>query len=224
MRPVHRLFHDQLGGVVTVLSGARWLQDTALAQTISQSTWAFPTIESIHVIAIALVVGSIAVLDLRILGLSWKERSVTAIAKDVLPWTWGCFVVAVVAGSLMFISAAAKYVVDLPFQLKMFLILMAGVNMIVFHRYTYPDVAFWDKENPPPFRAKLAAGLSLALWIGVVTCGRLVSFTTEDQFGPPAAADAVPQHRTLGEKIHFAFEGQRYLPRGLSALQAAAED
>jgi hypothetical protein len=201
---------------MTVLSIARWLQDTMLAHMISQSTWGFPIVESIHVVAIALVVGSIAVLDLRILGLSWKERSVTAIAKDVLPWTWGSFAVAVVAGSLMFVSAAAKYIVDLPFQLKMGLIVLAGVNMLVFHRFTYPSVDFWDKDLPPPFRAKLAAGLSLALWIGVVTCGRLVSFSIEDQFGP-GANNAPSQHLandvsvTLPsdasrESVHFTLE------------------
>lgn len=218
---------------MTLLSTARWLQDTALAQTISQSAWLFPVVESIHVIAISLVVGSIMVLDLRILGFSWKERSISAVAKDVLPWTWGCFAVAVVAGSLMFVSAAAKYIVDLPFQLKMGLILLAGVNMILFHRFTYPNVAFWDKDQPPPFRAKLAAGLSLTLWIGVVTCGRLVSFTTQDQFGP--AADADPKQVTsepsiswpqdlLREKAHFTRERSILLTRTFGALHATAQD
>lgn len=223
-----------MGPTLTILSVSKWLQATPLAQTISQSTWLFPTIETIHVIAIALVVGSIAVLDLRILGLSWKERSITAIAKDVLPWIWGSFLVAVIAGSLMFISAAAKYIVDLPFQLKMVLIVLAGVNMVVFHRLTYPDVAFWDKDSPPPFRAKLAAGLSLALWIAVVACGRMIGFTTEDQFGPSATnmpsqhlakdVPATPPRGTSRNGVHFAFEnGLALLNRtatGKSAVQS----
>jgi hypothetical protein len=236
LRPAHSLFHDRLEGLTLIIvSIAKWLQATSLAQTVSQSVWLFPAIETIHVIAIALVVGSIAVLDLRILGLSWKERSITAIAKDVLPWTWGSFLVAVIAGSLMFISAAAKYIVDLPFQLKMVLIVLAGVNMVVFHRLTYPDVAFWDKDAPPPFRAKLAAGLSLGLWIGVVVCGRMIGFTTEDQFGPSSAnapsrylAKDVPgtSRDASRDSVHFAFEnGLALLYRtaaGESAVQSEA--
>jgi hypothetical protein len=94
-------------------------------------------------------------------------------------------VIAAMAGSVMFASAAAKYATDLPFQLKMLLLLLAGANMLSFHYLTYPHVARWDRDVPTPPAAKFAGALSLLFWIAIVSCGRLVSFSTEDQFGPP---------------------------------------
>jgi hypothetical protein len=156
-----------------------WLEHSSLGVAIAESEWLFPTIETVHVIAIAFVVGSIIALDLRLLGLSWRKRAVTEVAKDVLPLTWTCFVIAVVAGALLFISAAQKYAVDLPFQLKMVLLALAGVNMAVFHVFTYARVRDWNHHVITPRGARVAAGLSLFFWITIVGCGRLVGFTTE---------------------------------------------
>jgi len=157
----------------------KWLETSALGTTVSQSTWLFPAIETVHVIALALVVGSIAVLDLRLLDRTWRVRAVTELTLDVLPWTWTSFAVAATSGFLMFASAATKYAADTPFRIKMVLLLLAGANMLAFHRFTYRSVAAWDVNAPTPPAAKLAGGLSLLFWIGVVTCGRWVGFTTQ---------------------------------------------
>src|SRR5579859_3979937 len=113
---------------MSVATIAKWIETTALGTAISQSAWMFPAIETIHVIAIALVVGTIAILDLRLLGVSWSGRAVTEVSKEILPWTWSAFIVAVISGLLMFVSAARKYVADLPLQLQMVLLVLAGVN------------------------------------------------------------------------------------------------
>jgi len=174
---------------MSIVAIAKWLEGLALARFVAQTPLVFPIAETIHVIAIAMVVGSIAIVDLRLLGISWASRPVAEVAEEVLPWTWACFVVAVLAGALMFISAASKYVVDLPFQLKMLLLVFAGANMLTFHLLTYRHVEAWNQGRTPS-AAKIAAGLSLAFWIAIVTCGRLVSFTTQDEFGPPSATAA----------------------------------
>jgi len=174
---------------MSIVAIAKWLEGLALARFVAQAPWVFPTVETIHVVAIAMVVGSIAVVDLRLLGVSWTSRPVTEVAEEILPWTWGGFFIAVLAGALMFISAASKYVVDVPFQLKMLLLVCAGVNMLTFHHVTYRDVGVWNHGRTPR-TAKLAAGLSLAFWIAIVTCGRLVSFTTQDEFEPPSTSVA----------------------------------
>jgi len=166
---------------------ANAIEGLPLARFVAQAPLVFPVVETVHVVAIAMVVGSIAVVDLRLLGLSWRGRPVTEVSEEVLPWTWGAFVIAVIAGALMFISAASKYATDLPFQLKLVLIALAGANMLIFHFLTYRDVEVWN-QGQTPRAAKIAAGLSLVFWIGVVTCGRLVSFTTQDDFGPPSAS------------------------------------
>lgn len=156
----------------------KWLETSAVGTAVAQSAWLFPAVETIHVIALTLVVGSIAIIDLRLLHRSWRGRAVTEIARDTLPWTWASFAIAVTSGFLMFTSAATKYAVDTPFRLKMVLVLLAGANMLVFHRFTYRGVAAWD-TGTPPLAAKIAGGLSLLFWIGVVACGRWVGFTTQ---------------------------------------------
>jgi hypothetical protein len=123
------------------------------------------------------VVGSIVVLDLRLLDRSWRSRAVSELTLDVLPWTWASFLVAAIAGFLLFTSAATRYIVDVPFQLKMLLMAMAGINMLVFHFVTYRNVHEWDKDHPTPAAAKIAGGLSICFWIGVVACGRWIGFT-----------------------------------------------
>jgi hypothetical protein len=155
-----------------------WLEQSSLGVAIAESEWLFPTIETTHVIAIALVVGSIVALDLRLLGLASQKRTVTDVADDVLPLTWVCFVIAVVAGALMFVSAARKYAYDLPFQLKMLLLILAGINMAIFHTFAYARVGAWNHQTIAPRGARIAAALSLFFWISIVGCGRLVGFTT----------------------------------------------
>jgi hypothetical protein len=156
-----------------------WLETGIVGAAVSQSPWMFPAIETMHVIAIALVVGSIAVLDLRLIDHSWRSRSVTELTLEILPWTWSSFAVAVATGFLLFCSAAHKYVVDISFQLKMLLMLLAGVNMLVFHLFTYRGVHAWNQGTRTPPAAKIAGGLSLLFWIGVVACGRWIGFTTQ---------------------------------------------
>jgi hypothetical protein len=161
----------------TVESVLQALQESSLGVAIAASPWLFPTIETVHVVAIALVIGSISMLDLRLLGKRWLRFPVTALAGYTLPLTWAAFAVAAVSGGLMFISNAAVYGVNRAFQLKFLLIAAAGLNMLSFHATTYKSVLSWQTQLPPPPRAQLAGCLSLAFWIGVVAAGRWIGFT-----------------------------------------------
>lgn len=151
-----------------------WLQGTSLALAISES-W-FPLVESLHVIAIALVAGTIFLVDTRLLGLTSTKLSFTYVSDRLLPWTWAAFVASVVTGTLMFIGNAASYYDNTPFRIKMLLLLLAGANMLFFQRVTFRGVAAWDADRPPA--AARAAGLiSIALWCGVIGFGRWIGFT-----------------------------------------------
>ena len=159
-----------------ILDICTWIEATPLAVAITESTWMFPTIETIHVLALTLVVGSIAMLDLRLLGVSTRNVSVMQLSEETLPWTWGAFVVAAITGSLMFASAATKYYHNIPFRMKMVLLVLAGINMAVFHLGAWRAVHAWNHTLPTPRAARYAAGLSLLFWIGVVVAGRWVGF------------------------------------------------
>lgn len=154
-----------------------WLQGTSVASAIRESRWLFPTIETLHVLATGMVVGTIAMLDLRLLNVASRDRAVREVSEDVLPWTWTSFLCAVITGLLLFSSDAVKYYGNLPFRMKMVLLLLTGVNTAIFELWTARGVATWDRGHTP-VAAKCAGGLSLIFWICVVTCGRWIGFTT----------------------------------------------
>jgi hypothetical protein len=154
------------------------IRSSGLASAIRDSVVLFPAIESIHVIALTLVFGTIMIVDLRLLGFAWRQRSFQRLSSELLRWTWIAFAVALVTGTLMFISEAEVYFQNLAFRVKMLLLLLAGVNMAAFHLLVQRTAHEWDTAPSTPKAAKVAGALSLALWIGVIVAGRIIGFTT----------------------------------------------
>jgi len=154
-----------------------WPISAALRGETPGTEWLFPIVETLHVMALTLVFGSIAMIDLRLLGIASRNSAVSRLSNEVLPWTWTAWCVAAVFGTLMFIAKAGTYAGNLQFQLKFICMGLAALNMLVFKFGAYRQVARWD-SGEPPMSAKVAGALSLSLWIGVVFFGRWVGFTT----------------------------------------------
>jgi hypothetical protein len=154
-----------------------WLQATSWAVYIHRTLWAFTTIELVHVFAISLVIGTIAIVDSRLLGLASTKRPFTELAGAVLPLTWAAFALAVMAGSLLFISQATAYFANTAFRIKILLIVLAGINMLIFELITVRGVQDWDRKRVPAPAARLAGGISIACWVLVVIFGRWTGFT-----------------------------------------------
>jgi hypothetical protein len=163
---------------MSITEFCQWLYDTQLGVMVRESESLFPWAESVHVLAIAAVVGSISFVDLRLLALASRDRPVSALVREVLPITWIAFVVAVGSGVMLFASNALEYYNNPSFRIKIVLLMLAGMNMLVFHGLTYRGVGRWDASPHTPLGAKIAGGTSLALWIGVVAFGRWIGFTT----------------------------------------------
>jgi uncharacterized membrane protein YidH (DUF202 family) len=155
----------------------QWLYDTPLAEAVRANELLFPWFESVHVLAITLVLGSIAIVDLRLLGIASRGRPVSRLIREVLPVTWCAFAVAVLTGGTLFTSNAVAYSKNFPFQMKMALMLLAGLNMIVFHVVTYRSVGEWDEAPRTPFAARFAGAFSITIWLGIVAFGRWIGFT-----------------------------------------------
>jgi len=158
----------------------QWLQDSAVGTAIREGDSLFPWIETIHVLAITFVVGSIAAVDLRLLGWASKSRAFSKVNGEIVPLTWIAFAIALISGGLLFSSKAAKYADNLPFQIKVSSLLLLGINMAVFQWVTYRSIDHWDRADVPPFAARVAGALSLILWVFVVTAGRTIGFTMND--------------------------------------------
>ena len=148
-----------------------WVQALPLSEHIG-FTWWFPLLESIHVLAIGFVVGSILMVDLRLLGVAAVAYAASRVTSELVPWTWGAFVVAVITGIGLFMTRATAYVENPAFQMKFILLILACANMAVFQLRTFRGVAYWDVGTVPPLAARAAGAASLLLWAGVVLAGR----------------------------------------------------
>lgn len=150
-----------------------WLETLPISGEIG-ATWGFPLCESIHVLASTFVLGSILMVDLRLLGLAARSHPVSRLTREIVPWTIGAFVVSTVAGLGMFITQANRYADNAAFQVKLGLLVLAVVNMGVFHRLTARTMPRWDAADTTPPAARVAGACSLLLWVGIMLTGRWI--------------------------------------------------
>lgn len=144
---------------------------------MAENPVAFPWIEVAHVLSIVTVFGSILMVDLRLLGLASRDYPLGKLSRTILPVTWIAFLLAVITGGLLFCSNPYGYYGNMAFRAKMLLLLLAGLNMLVFHLVTMRGGRVNDGPGPLPGGARLAGFLSVAIWLGVIACGRWIGFT-----------------------------------------------
>jgi hypothetical protein len=152
-----------------------WLETSAIAAAMRQQLWLYPIVEIIHILGFIVLVGSAAMFDVRLLGWS-RQLSVGAMARHLLPWARWALLVVAPSGALLFSAHATEMAANSAFRVKIALIIMAGLNAALFHRGAFKSVQAWDHDVAAPTSAKLAALLSLVLWAGVLTCGRLLAY------------------------------------------------
>lgn len=153
------------------------IEGSALGEWMRSNVLAMPWVNAAHVVCIALVFGSILVVDLRLLGLFDRHRGVVRVSEEMLRLTWAAFIGAVLTGGLYFAANATTYWFNTAFRFKMLAILLAGVNMLVFQFVTFRGVAAWDRNAPTPTAARLAGALSILIWVTVIFLGRWIGFT-----------------------------------------------
>jgi hypothetical protein len=153
------------------------IEYSTLGITIAESTWMFPTIETIHVVALVTVIGTIALVDLRLVGVKGHALRVSQLAKDTLPWTWGAFALAAITGACCGSARPAATWTTRGFSAKLAMLALAGLNMMYFHMTTWRAVDHWELDPSFPTEAKVAGWLSLVFWLAVVFCGRMIGFT-----------------------------------------------
>ena len=154
------------------------LEASGIATRIRDSLWLFPLIESTHVIGLALVFGTILIVDLRLLGIASTQRSFQRMASDILNWTWAAFALTALTGTLMFITNALVYYHNFFFRTKMLLLVLSGINMLIFELTAGRTIHNWDKAPSAPSAGKAVAAVSLVMWISIIVMGRLIGFTT----------------------------------------------
>lgn len=157
-------------------NGLHAIENSGLGRMMRESLWAYPIVETFHIIGLATIFGSVLVVDLRLLGLS-RGVSVTRLARHALPWTVGGFCLVLVTGLMMFTAHTGDLLGNWVFMLKMGLILAAGINAAALHTGPLRVAGAWDVDTLPPVRVRAAAGFSILLWMSVIACGRFLAYT-----------------------------------------------
>ena len=168
-----------------LISLVQQIENSAVGEWMRGSVKAMPTVEAIHVMAIAIVFGTILIVDLRMLGMLDKRRAYSVVCDELLPWTWAAFVVAAITGILMFAANATTYYENIPFRWKMLALVAAGLNMAVFQFFSSGNKAEWEHAPSAPAGGRIAAVLSIGLWTAVIFLGRWIGFTKGYNFEIP---------------------------------------
>jgi hypothetical protein len=157
-----------------------WLGDSPWSVALHESQYAYSIIESLHVWAMALFFGTVVMFDLRLVG--WMLRTVPAseVVARLLPWTKAGFALMVITGTLLFFAIPLRSYQNIFFRTKMVLLLLAGLNVWIFHTRIYPKVVASDVDGVQPKAARIAGALSLVLWTCIVFSGRMIAYNWFD--------------------------------------------
>jgi hypothetical protein len=169
------------------------LEDTGFATGVRNSLYQFPMLEAVHVMALSVVFGTITVVDLRLLGLASRHRPFERLSGELLKWTWAAFALTALTGAMMFTTNARVYADNTAFRIKLVLLVLAGLNMMAFHLTAGRTTRLWDRQPSAPPLGRIAAALSITLWVGIIFAGRIIGHTTTGAQAKlaPAAASTV---------------------------------
>ena len=155
-----------------------WVRSTWLHQWVHSDLWIWPICESLPFIGLSVLFGSVALVDLRVLGVA-QAIPVMALHR-LIPFGIAGFVVNLLTGIVFFSGYPEQYAYNAAFRVKLVLLVLAGLNAALFYTAIFRDVRTLPAGADAPFKAKLITGISLGAWIGVLICGRLLTF-----FRPP---------------------------------------
>ncbi len=157
------------------MTPANVVEGLAIAKAMRENLWLYPAVEIVHIVGFVTLVGSVVMFDLRVLGIS-KQIPVRALARHLLPWSVAALALIVPTGLMMFAAHAEDFISNRAFQVKMGLLLAAGMNAAMFHTGPYQSVARWDTNAAAPGLARASVAVSIAIWISIIACGRLLAY------------------------------------------------
>jgi hypothetical protein len=196
-----------------------WLQhglgkgagDTAQSwsEALLESLNFWELLEGTHLLGLILFVGTILVVDLRLMGVVFRRTRVSVISDTVLPLTVFGFAFVVVTGLALLFAKPLLYYHSIWFRLKMILLTLALINILVFHSRIQKSQGAWDAEPVPPSKVRAAAAISLLAWVAVITCRRFIAYDWYECGKPqPDFINAVEACK-VSEKGAYTLEGKR---------------
>ena len=163
-------------GCLLLVAMWEWLARPAIMESIQESIWIYPIVESVHVLGITVFLGLTMMLDLRVLGWSMRRVPVSELASYVLPWIAPSALVMLATGMLLFLEEPARFAANPFFIVKAVALGLAVLNQLVFHGTVYSHIEEWNLHSTPPRAARVCAASSLLLWSIVLIASRLVAY------------------------------------------------
>jgi uncharacterized membrane protein len=156
-----------------------WLGATPASLVIQKVFWIIPTVQTVHILAISVVLASMAMFDLRLLGLAGKRNSIASLSRRFMPWLWGALMVLAASGCILIVGEPKRALGNVFFELKMCMLATAIVVTLGFQAVLKRDLASGSADLVPAHFAvaKITGLLSLALWVGIAVAGRLIAYT-----------------------------------------------
>ena len=154
----------------------QWMANTSVSVDIRESIWAYPVIESVHVLGITIFMGLLLLWDCRLVGVTLRSHPVTQVWKQLTPWITVGGIIMAVSGGLLFWSDPVRFYGNVFFRVKVLGLLLAAGNAAVFHIGIERRIADWDQSPVTPFAAKVAGVVSIALWALIIVSGRFVAY------------------------------------------------
>ncbi len=155
---------------------ATWLAATPLSALIGEVAWIVPAVQSLHILAISVVVAGVFLIDLRLLGAFGESDGIAAYTRRYLPWVWWALAVLLVTGAIMIVSEPVRALRNTTFVVKMVLIVVAVTLTGATQRPLKADPDFWRDHKT---RARALALASLTVWVAVIACGRWIAYTQD---------------------------------------------
>ena len=154
-----------------------WLEATQIGILITESLYGFPIVVGIHIVGLIFSVGLLVWFDLRLMGLSMTHCPVSKLYRRLMPWALAGFTVMFISGAAIFIAYATLAYSNFYFRVKLLTIGLAGINALMYHRFTERKIADWNESPRPPLAVRLAGLFSIVFWTVVILSGRMMSYT-----------------------------------------------
>jgi uncharacterized protein DUF6644 len=162
---------------MTILEACEWLESTGLATWVQESAYGFPIVVAVHLLGLTFSVGTLLSVDVRMLGLGFRELRVSEVYRGLAPWFLAGFAAMLASGTTLFTAYATLAYSNAYFRFKLVALLLAGVNALAFHFITQKGSAVWDDAPRPPIAVRAAGLMSIVLWVAVILAGRMMSYT-----------------------------------------------
>jgi hypothetical protein len=164
---------------MSLLQIAQAIETSQLGTALRESQFWFPALILVHLMGLIVAGGTLVFWDLRLLGMGLRRAPVSRVGSALLPWTWAGFVVMLSSGSLLVAIEAGRLYSNIFFRMKILFLILASLNVLIFHRTVYDSVAVWDQSPVTPLQARVAGGLSLLLWFSILACGRAIGYSID---------------------------------------------